>query len=143
MKHKIKDDWTIAQGSDQGARLMVRLNEGARPIMGNKQYPFRVGIVVPFKSPNADGTPSVDEFRHLDGIEDMVIDRFSAGHTGVLCVIVTTGGTQQFVIYCKTDNVSQIIKDLSVQFPDYNIQHYVKQDKNWDEFKYWLQELGE
>ena len=143
MKNKAKDQWTIAQGREEGMRLMLRLNESVGPLAGNQQYSFRVSIVVPFKSPNADGTPKVDEFKHLDGIEDTIIDRFNAKQTGVLCIIVTTQGMQQFVIYSKTDNVGQIIKDIALHFPEYNFKHSVEQDKNWDQYKHWVEELGE
>jgi hypothetical protein len=143
MKNKIKNEWTLAEGREEGKRLMVRLNESVRRMIGDEQYCFRVDIEVPFKSPNADGTPKVDEFQHLDALEDLILDRFKANHTGVLCIIVTMPGRQRFAVYSTTDDISQIMEDIALHFPKYKVQHSVELDKNWDEYRRWVAELGE
>ena len=142
MKSNIKDEWFIAEGRHEGQRLLVRLNIGARPMVGDKQYPFKVGIAIQFKSPQADGMPNEDELQRFARIEDMLFNRFDVEHTGVLCIVITTGGMREFVIYSKIDNVSDMIEDVSLHFPTYDFQHYVEQDKNWDEFTYWTERLG-
>lgn len=142
MKSGIKDEWLIAEGYHEGQRLIVRINVGLRPLIGNSQYPFRVGIAIPFAAPQADGMPSEDELTRYARIEDMLVSRFDVDQTGILCAVITTQGMREFVVYSKTDKASDIIEDVSLHFPDYDFQRIVEEDMNWDEFVYWLERLG-
>jgi hypothetical protein len=137
-----KDEWIIAEGQHEGKRLIVRLNVGAEHIANDKRYPFRIGIAIPFKSPSADGMPKEDELLLFGRIEDMIVDRFSVDQVGILCVAITTHGMRELVIYSKTNDVKQMMEDICTHFPEYDFQHYAKQDRKWDEFNYWNERLG-
>jgi len=51
MKNDIEEAWNISEGRYEGHRLLVRQNVGARSIIGNAQYPFRLGIAIPLTAP--------------------------------------------------------------------------------------------
>jgi len=142
MKSKTNDDWIIAEGLHEGQRLVVRMNIGARPLIDSERYPYKVGIAIPFKSPLSDGMPNEVEIQRYARIEDTIVNRFEVDHAGVPCIVITTQGMREFVVYSKTDNVSDIIEDASLHFPEYDFQHIVEYDKNWDEFRYWSERLG-
>ena len=137
MKHKVKDAWNIAEGMYGGHRIIVRQNVGARPIAGNGHYPFRAGIAIPFRSPQKDGTPSKYDITILERIEDLIYDYFDTGHTGVLCLVLTTQGMREFIVYSTTDDIADLTGSLSQHFRQYDIQHYAEPDKDWDVFKQW------
>jgi len=108
-----------------------------RPIVGDAHYPFRVGIAIQFKSPQKDGMPSQDEAQLFSRIEDLIYDYFDAKHTGVLCLVITTQGMREFIVYSITDAVADLTGSLSQHFPAYDTQHYVEQDREWDVYKQW------
>lgn len=137
MKSTIKDEWLVGEGEHEGHRLIARVNRGAQQIVGDGQYFFRVGIAVPFTSPQHDGMPNEKELQSLARIEDMIYDYFNAKHIGVLCIILTTQGMREFITYSASDNVAQLIEHLSQTFPAYDFQYYVEQDKDWSVYQYW------
>ena len=135
--HSIKDEWQIGEGVHEGERLIARVNVGARDLIGDAQYPLRIGIAIPFQSPQKDGMPSKDENQLFGRIEDLIYDYFNGKHRGVPCLIITTHGMREFIVYATTDNVADLIGSLSQHFPAYDFQHYVEQDKDWDVYQYW------
>ena len=137
MKNEIKDEWRVGEGKYEGHRLILRQNVGARPAMGDARYSFRVGIAIPFQSPQKDGMPGEDELRLMERIEDLIYDYFDAKHMGVLCLVITTQGMREFITYSTTDDVADLIGSLLMHFPAYDIQHDVEQDKEWDAYKQW------
>lgn len=137
MARSIKEAWNISEGQYEGRRIIVRQNVEARPIVGNDRYPFRVGIAIPFISPQKDGMPNEDEIIVLERIEDLIYDYFQAKHTGILCIVITTQGMREFIVYSAINRITDLTGSLSRHFPRYDIQHYVEQDKEWDVYRQW------
>lgn len=137
MKRDIEDLWNIGESQYGGHRLILRHNIGAQSMVGDGRYSFRVGIAIPFKSPQKDGMPGEDEIESMQHIEDMIYDYFHEGYKGVLCIIITTQGMKEFIIYSMTNDVAELITSLSQHFRLYDIQHYVEQDEEWNTYRQW------
>lgn len=135
---EIKDEWKITEGRYDGHDIIVRFNVGVQGIVGGKRYPFRVGIAIPLQKPNKNGMPQDDEFLVLRKMEDEIYDYFDVAHRGVTCVVITTQGMRELIIYSKKNDVSELIKILSQGFPSHDIQHYVEKDKDWEGYQQWI-----
>lgn len=137
MKNTIEDKWQVGEGVYEGHRLVARVNVGARSLVGDGHYTLRIGIAVRFVSPESDGMPKAAEIKSLEGIEDMIHDYFTAKYTGVLCIILTTQGMREFIIYATADDIDKLIHSLSQRFPKYHFQCYSEPDTEWDVYQYW------
>ncbi len=131
----IRDEWTISEGERDGLPMIVRFNAGLRSVLGDKRYPFRVGIAVPLQSPQPGGLPSSEENLALNDIEDEIINLFNNHQRGFLSAVITTNAMKEYMVYSRTDTVADIIDALNDQFPGYAFQHYVARDEAWEGYK--------
>ena len=143
MSSAIKDEWLTAEGRHEGQRLIVRLNTGVGSLVAHKKYPFRIGIAIPFNSPQENGLPNKDELQRFERIEDTIFNRFQVDETAVLCAILTTNGMREFILYSQIDDISTMLEDVSSHFSEYNFQRNVEQDADWQEYAYWAKRLGQ
>jgi hypothetical protein len=133
-----KDEWLIAEGFFEDERLFLRTNPGLATKTNKQRYPFKIGIAIPFRSPRDDGLLDNDESLRFNRIEDTILDRFKANDVGMLCMVITTQGMREFVIYSKTSDISDLIENTALLFPEYEFQHIIEEDKEWNVFKAWM-----
>jgi hypothetical protein len=130
--------WQVSQGQHQGSPLIARVNTWAKEILGHPEFPYRVGIAVPFLSPQADGLPTKEENFGFNEIEDEIFDLFQKDNEAIVCVIITTSGMREFLIYSSTKEVDEKVNQLKSKFSKYDFQSYVQEDKKWDGYKEWV-----
>jgi hypothetical protein len=135
---KVKDQWSVLQGEYNGKPMLTRLNIGIKPLVGNKSYPYRIGIAVPYINPQSNGLPSGEENLRFNDIEDKINNYFSKKQIGYLCVIITTNGMKEYMIYSKVDKISDLIDSLKQNNSDYDFQHYVSRDDGWEGYNQFL-----
>jgi len=131
----IKDQWSVFQGNHDGMPSFFRLNTGVESMIGDRAYSFRIGIAVPLKRPQENGLPSEEENVYVNQIEDEIFTFFDKELRGFVCVIIATGGMKEFMMYSKIENIEELIGELKSKFPEYDFQHYVVKDENWDGYK--------
>lgn len=125
----------MLQGGKEGKPLIVRLNTGVQSIIGNKLYPFRIGIAIPLTKPQENGLPIGEENLFFNQIEDEIVAYFGKEQRGFVCAIVTTSGMKEYMTYSKTDDIKNLIETLKLKFPGYDFQNYVEKDEHWDGYK--------
>lgn len=143
-KHPAKTDlqiadnaWQVLQGQNQGKPLIARVNTWAKEISGHPEFPYRIGIAVPFLSPQDNGLPTKEEDFDFNEIEDTIFNLFQQDNEAIVCVILTTSGMREFVIYSSTDKIEDKVKQLKLIFSKYDFQEYISQDKKWDGYREW------
>ena len=104
---------------------------------GHPEFPYRVGIAVPFLLPQSDGLPNGEENFDFNEIEDTMFDLFQKDNEAIVCAIITTGGMREFVIYSSSNKIVDKVKQLKSKFSKYDFQNYVSEDKKWDGYKEW------
>ena len=133
---KIIDQWSVLQGENNGNPTIIRLNTGVKKIVGHPSYSYRIGIAIPLKNPQENGLPSPEENLDFYKIEDEIFNLFQNNNEAFVCVIITTNGMKEFVIYSTTDqDIETKIDSLKSKFSEYDFQNYVQKDKNWDTYK--------
>ena len=99
----VKGMWSVLQGNHNGKPILIRLRTIAKELVGDKRYPYRVRIAMPFNHQDKKGMPTSEENQHLDSIEDEIGRLFEDNNEAYICIIITTGGMREFVIY-RTKN---------------------------------------
>lgn len=130
--------WQVSQGQHQGNPLFVRVNTWAKEILGHPEFPYRVGIAVPFLSPQADGLPTKEENFDFNEIEDEIFNLFQKENEAIVCVIIITSGMCEFLICSSNREIDEKVNQLKSKFSKYNFQNYVSEDKKWDGYKEWI-----
>jgi len=128
--------WTILQGEENGRPMFVRRNESAKQLMGHKDYSYRIGFAIPLRNPNFEGLPSNEEMEMLNSIEDVLSKEIEKDKNSLLVLVITTNGMREFVYYTKRpDIIKQAVEKIQAQFVPHEVQHYVKEDPEWEVYK--------
>jgi hypothetical protein len=128
--------WAVARGTYEGQPVIVRLNKGAKSLIGRPEYSFRVGIAVPFQAPDERGFPPQSEMRALDRIEDAVDRALEEPGKAVHVATITTAGMREFVFYTgNTETVLTKINRLRTSTTSHEIQSMSVADPEWTMYK--------
>ncbi|MEY2930355.1 MAG: hypothetical protein RL033_1104 [Pseudomonadota bacterium] len=132
--------WSLGQGECDGKPMFVRINTGASLLAGKPRFEQRVGVSVPFRSPNANGFPRPEEGRVLDAIEDQLVDALTAAGAGIFVLAVTTAGMREFVFYTSDATASQSqVEKVAQAIGSHTLQHVVEHDAEWDVFQQFVE----
>lgn len=126
------ETWSVYQGDLNGKPLLVRVNTGVGQDVYGARYKFRTGIAIPFKHPQKGAFPTPEENGHIDKIEDVIFELFRKDHRGLVCAVITTNEMKEFMVYCETSNVDDVVHELKNKFHEYDFQSYLVKDENWD-----------
>jgi hypothetical protein len=116
--------------------MIIRANEGLRGCTGHPEYPYRVGIAVPFVAPDDEGLPSSDEIPQLDSVEDTIFGVLSTENESLLAVVITTCGMREFVLYTGApEQVKVKFEKLKGMIETHRLQMIIEVDKSWNVYK--------
>jgi hypothetical protein len=137
MTNEIPDGpWALGQGERDGKPMFLRANTGAARLAGDPRYGQRISVAVPIRSPKGDGFPQPDEAFEIDAIEDRLVDALAAAGPSIFVLVITTGGTRQFVFYTADAAASAAaLEELSRTIEGHELQHVVEPDPEWDVFE--------
>src|SRR5688572_20954241 len=125
--------WVVARGEHQGRPMIVRKNVEAAGLAGNAEFSVRLGIAVPFRSPDANGMPSEPEFDVLAEIEDTLIAQLHVDRKAIAVLTITTAGMREFVFYTRDPNWAQaVVEDVRKTITTHELQGYVAPDEQWE-----------
>jgi hypothetical protein len=128
--------WALLKGQHNGRIMIIRANTGLRNCIGHPEYPYRVGIAVPFAAPDAEGLPSSNEIPQLDVIEDALCDQLLTGNESLLAVVITTGGMREFVLHTTApERVKVKFEKLKGMIETHELQMIIEMDKPWKVYK--------
>ena len=126
-------DWAMLEGENDGQPMIVRRNDTVVPYAGHRELPFRLGVAIPFVRPDENGFPDAEETGDLDQIEDALVDNLQEEQTGVLALVITTGGMREFVCYMRsTEDGDTAVQAAAAAGEEHEIQYYVEEDPEWE-----------
>src|SRR5687768_15031530 len=96
---RVEEDWSLSEGTHDGRPMVARFNAGLRKISGHPEYPLRVGVAVPFRSPRPDGLPDGQEEGDLEMVEAGIVVAMEAEGLCLFAGAVSTGGAREFIFY--------------------------------------------
>jgi hypothetical protein len=128
--------WSVGQGEFNGKPLIVRYRQ-IKEAEGHPDYPFQIGVAVPFLKNTDDGLPENEDSDALNGIEDKLADALEKNKQTVFVLTITTNNMREFVFYAKEwkpESFEKEIKELNKSFPSHFLQFMMKQDPKWSTF---------
>jgi Family of unknown function (DUF695) len=132
----VEDLWSLAQGTDAGAPIVIRANSSAKGYAPHPEMPVRLGIAVPLHAPDDRGLPTAEEAAQLGVVEEALFEAVNHAHIGRVVLVITTGGMREWVSYVRTQQdgraaASQVRSAVS----DHEVQHYTADDKQWSVYR--------
>lgn len=136
MTNEVPDGpWTLGQGECDGKPLLLRINTGAAPFVGDARYGQRLGVAIPHRAPNADGFPRPEEAFAIGEIEDQLVALLTVGGAGIFVLAITTGGATELVFYVSEAAASVAsVEQLARSVAGHELQHLLEHDPEWDVF---------
>jgi hypothetical protein len=129
---KVGDSWTVCEGEYNGKPLLARVNVGLKPLVADSRYQHRIGVAVPFNSPDENGFPSGEESWKVSEIEDLLVAELEIHHESLFAVVITTGGMREFVFYTSDPHTAETkLKALAERIDSYQLQRVIEPDAGW------------
>ena len=128
----IPKSWMVAEGRHDGKQVVTRFNVALRPIAGRDEFPDRLGIIAPVRTPDDRGFPNRAEIKQLDAIEELIDKRMSGNNESLIAGVVTSNGLREFVVY--TSNVESAKKKADAivnEVTTHQLQVIVRNDPQW------------
>jgi len=129
MPKDYKPDWDIYTCHIDDMPAIIGLDLDLRRFAPLAGKPYLLHIAVYMNSPRADGFPDGEEFRILGEIEDRLVVHLSDLQAQFAGRIIS-GGVRDFYFYTANDKTS--VNDVMIQFPDYQYEVEIKEDKTWE-----------
>jgi len=123
--------WVVGQRAHEGRRMIVRRNTSAADGAGDPRFHVRIGVAVPFLSPDAQGMPGVDEHVALGELEDALFDEFQSARRAIGVLTITTGGMREFVFYAEETTWLEASLERVRSGRRYVLQSYTARDPSW------------
>lgn len=132
----IKDAWSMHTLKEDGKNYLLRFNTALRDFKDQQDYPYMVGIAVPFKTKAPNGSPTGEELTALAKVEDTLLDNFNWKNDTILTGTITGEDMREFVLYTKDPNrlkpkLDQVLEKMKGHEFQGNVQH----DPEWEIFK--------
>lgn len=128
--------WSVGQGEFNGKPLIARYRQ-IKEAKGHPDYPFQIGVAVPFLKSTDNGLPEKEDSEALNGIEDNLADVLEKDGQTVFVLTITTSNMREFVLYAKEwkpEYFEKEIKELNKSFPSHSLQFMMRQDPKWSTF---------
>lgn len=129
------DSWNVFEGTHAGRRMIVRVNEGAAAMAGDRRYGIKVSVAVPLNDPRPDGMPNPDEMRQM-AVAEVQIAGGLAGN-GVLVLVITTSGAREFVAYTgSTKWLPELEERLRSAVTTHAVRIDSREDEEWGVYRH-------
>lgn len=127
----IPEEWSVGQAAcEPGRILVVRWNCFAASIRGHQDYPYQVGVAIPFLA--EDGAPNEPSLERLAEFEDALAAMVQTGLAAIVCAIVTTERMREFIIYTGEPELTvQRVESLRNRTSDLVVQCICQRDPRW------------
>lgn len=128
--------WSVHHGEQDGKPLFIRRNDSAEQLASHPDYVYRVGIAIPLLEPNQEGLPTSEEMGSLNTIEDQLAGSLEVNQDSIQVLSITSNGMREFVFYSRNpEAVNKILSSIGEDFPQYEFQYYINEDKEWHLYK--------
>ncbi len=133
------ESWNLIVTENHGHPMITRINAALKNQHLETQYPYRVGIAIPLKYVQANGLPTEEENKSLLKVEDYLLRVLDMASSGILSAVISTNGMRELMMYCNTENATDIAAQMQKSFPNYEFQHYSQLDPDWSGYLALLQ----
>ena len=124
-------NWRVFQGSYEGSPMVLRIDETYRRGRPPAEYPYQVGVTVPFNDASADGLPGEGDMADLELAEEVV----ASEQRSLLVAVITTQGMREFVLYAaQTGWIEAWAEQLDAQVADHDVQVIAQDDPGWETY---------
>ena len=131
----ITDDWTIATTEFNGARLLLRVNQGAAVLAQHPDFAEQVGVVAILNAPREDGSPTWEEGDALKVLEHELVSALQADNAAVFVMAITAPGNREFVFYSRDSSVIvPRVTEVAQRVGTHNVQITERPDPQWEIF---------
>lgn len=130
MNHKEQWDFYFSNVDDKPGSFY--LDMGLSQIAPVKKMHHFFYVSVKMNDPREDGLSSDREYNTLIQIEDCLVGSLKGKHDIIYAGRLTSDGTRDFYFYAsETTLVEKTISEALVQFPNYEYDYEVKDDREW------------
>jgi hypothetical protein len=127
-----RDSWSVAQGTNNGRPMFLRINDGLKPLVGKPPFDHRFGVAVPLRAPDENGLPTKPESEELHRIEDALTAAFSDSGKTFFAVVITTSGFREFVFYTSVPgDIVPELERMKKEITSHDVQFYIEPDPKW------------
>lgn len=140
MEKDSRELWTVSNGTYNNRPIITRIRTDLHRDEV-KKYPFRIGIAIPLLDSSIDGLPTPEENIALSRMEESLLSKIEKDDWAVLCAVLMTEGMKEFVMYARDQNTA-LFEDMQKEYPNYNIQSYFEEDRNWIGYNQLCRENG-
>lgn len=133
---KFSDMWSVVEGDFDGTKIIARIRE-IKDTIDLSEYPFQIGVTVPFVYKTEKDIPSDQEVDVLNEIEDGLSDLFEEKNDSFMVLVITSNNVREFVFYTKywkPEVFQKEIKDLNQKFEKYILQFMMREDPEWSTY---------
>ena len=128
--------WTTADGTLNDQPIMIHYRGDVETLQQSNQYGQCVQIAWNAEDVNPlNGFPSMDEMAKIDGFNLRLMDVIEAEQHGIVVMVLTSQGVNQWIIYCR--NLEEMRQDLDRIPTDqglYPIEVVAEEDASWETF---------
>lgn len=126
------DSWTLAEGSIDGRRSILRYRAGLAGVMGHPALPRRLLITWEYGDDGETGMPAEAIEAELAGLESRLHAALDPERTAVLAFVFTHIGAREWHYYCDDlDLVDDMINAALEDRPDLPISIKAFDDPEW------------
>lgn len=144
--------WTLGQGECDGKPMLMRLNTGASPFVGDPRYGQRLDVAIPHRAPNPAGLPQPAEALEIGKLEDQLVAALTSGGAGAFVLAVTTGGVTELVFYvaeaaasvARVEELARTLhgRELHGRELPHTLEHSLEHDPEWDVYLQFAEAAG-
>jgi uncharacterized protein (TIGR01619 family) len=132
MSNAYQPDWDLYTCHIDDHPAIIGLDLDLRRFAPLNSKPHAIYVSVYLNAPRADGFPQGDEFQVLGEIEDSLVKGLETNLNAHFVGRTVSNGIRDFYFYAnETLLYDKYIADAMVNFPTYQYDYVVKEDRSW------------
>jgi hypothetical protein len=125
------DRWSLAEGTHDGKRVVLRFRDGFRNRPDLSSYPRLVRVVWTYQS-DATGMPDSQAGDQMGVFEDRLIEAVEPSQTAALVAVITTDGRREWMYYTSdAEEFDRRLTEMPQEKHGYPIEVSTEHDPEW------------
>lgn len=134
------DNWTVAQGEDNGMPILLRIRNPAPSYASKRKFVQMLAISWPYESPGDHGMPNEEVLESMTQLEELLVPAFEDAKQGFLSVVVTGNGVREWQLYTTdVESAGLLINETLADYDPFPIQISVEEDPEWEAYEQFLE----
>lgn len=141
--HSNDDTWSLAEGREEGRRLLFRVRDQTPPGIQPKDYPILLNIYWRFQDSDNDGMPSSPTLARMRELEETSDELEPAGH-GFLTLSITGNQRKEWIWYIRDQGQFMIeVNRVLAGHNPFPIEFQTQLDSEWLSHKSLIDRINE